>query len=183
MKYKVIILILIITVFTTYKQHDEYIKKDIEKNKIISSIETMVSYNENDKYPMVLDIPKLSLKKGIYLPGNPNNNIEKNITIHEKSILPDQENSNLILLAHSGTGPKAYFNDLVKLEKDYFIYIYYNYTKYIYILDNSYEVEKNGKALIKRNEKRKSIVLITCSQKNKNKQLIYIGYLIDEITY
>ena len=50
-------------------------------------------------------------------------------------------------------------------------------------INEYYDIEKNGTASIKRDINKKTITLITCSQKDKTKQLIYIGYLIDEIKY
>ena len=100
--------------------------------------------------------------------------------MHESSTYPSNDISNLILMAHSGIGEKAYFNDLIKLNTDSLIKIYYHNIKYTYKIAFNYDIEKDGTALIKRDKSKKTLTLITCSQKDKSKQLIYIGYLIDE---
>lgn len=157
-----------------------------EKNKIEYTLQQQTGYlvKENiDVYNMILSIPQIQLKKGIYEKEDARNNIEKNIQIHEKSAYPNQENSNVILMAHSGSGKKAFFKDLNKLNQDSLIELYYDKVKYIYKIDNYYIINKNGIASIKRDITKKTITLITCDQNDKTKQLIYIGYLIDEIKY
>ena len=158
----------------------------IEKNKIDYTLEKEVGYykkNIEDTYDAILHIPQINLKKGIYEKDSKHNNIEENVTIHNTSDYPNNEDSNLILIAHSGTGKKAFFKDIDKLNEDSLIEFYYQRKKYIYKIDNYYMIEKNGSAKIKRDTTKKTITLITCNEKDKTKQLIYIGYLIDEISY
>lgn len=160
-------------------------KTIIENNKIAYTIEKEVNYNykDIDYYNMILVIPKINLKKGIYEKDDSRNDISKNIMIHNKSDYPDIENGNVILIAHSGSGYLAFFKDLDKLDNDSLIELYYKHTKYIYKLDNHYDIDKTGIASITRDNNKKTITLITCSNKDKNKQVIYIGYLIDEVKY
>lgn len=157
----------------------------LEKNKIFYTLQEQTGYlkREEDTYDMILSIPQINLKKGIYDKGNGKNNIEENVTIHEQSDYPDKENSNVILMAHSGIGKKAFFTDLVKLNEDSLIEFYYQKTKYVYKIDHYHSVEKIGTVSIQKNPNKKTITLITCSQKDKSKQLLYVGYLIDEIKY
>lgn len=181
--YLLLIIGLIITA-TRYIVNQK--EKVVEKNKIESTILKQLGYakkHTDDLYDAVLSIPQISLKKGLYEKDDKRNNIEENITIHQRSDYPDVDNSNLILMAHSGTGRKAFFNNLDKLNTDSLIEFYFQGTKYVYKIDNFYTINKTGTANIKRNINKKTITLITCSQKDKNKQLIYIGYLIDEIKY
>lgn len=156
-----------------------------EKNKISYTLQEQTGYlkKEVDTYDMLLSIPQIGLKKGIYQKEDKRNNIEENVTIHEQSNFPDQENSNVILMAHSGSGKKAFFNDLDKLNEDSLIEFYYQKTKYVYKIDHYYSEEKVGTLVIQRDSTKKAITLITCSQKDKSRQLVYIGYLIDEIKY
>lgn len=168
----------------TYPRIVNHKKISVEKNKIISTLEIEAGYNyknESDIYDGIIEIPQINLIKGFYTIEDKRNNVDKNITVHHSSTYPNTENSNLILMAHSGVGEKAYFNDLIKLDKDSLIKIYYKGKKYIYKIDNYYEIDKTGNAIIQKNKNKKSITLITCSQKDKSKQLIYIGYIIDEI--
>lgn len=138
---------------------------------------------KKDLYDAVLSIPVIHLKRGIYSKTDSRNNISQNVEIHEMSDYPDVEYSNVILMAHSGVGEQAYFNDLDKLNTDSLVEFYYHYKKYVYKIDHYYQIEKTGTAEIIRDKTKKTITLITCNQKDKSKQLIYIGYLIDEISY
>jgi len=155
-----------------------------EHNKITYSLANESGYlikKDVDIYDGVLSIPYINLKKGIYKKEDPRNNIDENVTIHNKSDYPNSDKSNLILMAHSGSGDNAFFNNLDKLNNDSLIEFYYKKVKYVYKIDNSYLVDKNGLVSIKRDISKKTITLITCSKKDKTKQLVYIGYLIDEI--
>ena len=62
------------------------------------------------------------------------------------------------------------------------VYVYYNNVKYIYEITNMYEVEKTGTITIHRDRDETVIVLITC-KKNENKQLVFIGNLVDKEDY
>ena len=158
----------------------------VEHNKISYTLEKEVGYHRQeieDTYDGILSIPQINLKKGIYEIGDKRNNIEENVTIHELSNYPNENNSNLILMAHSGTGKKAFFNDINKLNNDSLIEFYYQRVKYVYKISEYYIIDKNGYAKINRNKTKKTITLITCSKEDKTKQLVYIGYLIDEIKY
>lgn len=180
------LLLIIGTILTSAKNITERKEIITEKNKIEYTIQQQIGYLQKevqDTYDIVLSIPQIKLKKGIYKKFDKRNNIEENIEIHELSDYPNQENTNIILMAHSGTGKKAFFKDLEKLNQDSLIEIYYEKTKYVYKIDNYYFIDKTGFAPIKRDTAKKTITLITCSQKDKTKQLVYIGYLIDEIKY
>ncbi len=158
----------------------------VEQNKIKYTIQNGTDYLKKeikDSYDMVLEIPIINLKKGIYQKDDERNNINQNVTIHQNSDYPDQEGSNVILMAHSGNGEKAYFNDLDQLNKDSLIKVYYHGKLYTYIINDYYQVEKTGTIELKHNQQKKTVTLITCSQKDKTKQLIYIGNLLDEINY
>lgn len=158
----------------------------LETNKIGYTLEKEVGYHKKEienTYDGILSIPQINLKKGIYEIGDKRNNIEENVTIHESSNYPNEKNSNLILVAHSGTGKKAFFNDINKLNNDSLIEFYYQRVKYVYKISDYYTIDKNGLAKINRDETKKTITLITCSREDKTKQLVYIGYLIDEIKY
>ena len=155
-----------------------------ENNKIEATLKKEVNYRYIDNsYDAILSIPKINLRKGIYSINDRRNNIEENIMIHKDSIYPDHDNSNIILIAHSGSGDKAIFKDLKYMNEDSLVEFYYNHTKYVYKIDNIYCIEKSGKAVIKKNSNKKTITLITCDSKDKTKQVVYIGYLIDEIKY
>lgn len=156
----------------------------LENNKVEYTLEKEISYHKiENTYDAILSIPKIILKKGIYSKGDIRNNIEENIMIHNDSIYPNKDDSNVILIAHSGSGPKAIFKDLEKLDTDSLVEFYYHHTKYVYKIDNIYCVNKTGSIDLEIKDNKKRITLITCDSKNKNKQVVYTGYLIDEIKY
>ena len=62
-----------------------------------------------------LNIPKINLTKGFLDNRSSENDVEKNILVVEGSNYPDVDKGNFILAGHSGTGWKAFFNDLYKL--------------------------------------------------------------------
>lgn len=185
MKQNKLAVLLIITgiIWTSYNYVNKEEKKYIENNKITYTLLDQSGYLKKDAdiYNMIIEIPKINLKKGIYDKNDERNNINQNITIHEKSDYPDSENSNLILMAHSGNGEVAYFNELTKLDTDSLVKVYYNNVKYVYRIDNIYDILKGQATTINRDLDKNTITLVTCNQKDKTKQTVYIGYLIDKI--
>lgn len=157
------------------EQKEEVVIKEEEDKKTSSS----PTYN----YIAVLEIPSIKLKRGLVDYKSKYNNVKYNIQIIEHSQMPDIENSNLILAGHNGTSSVSFFNDLDKLKEDSLVYVYYNNIKYIYKINNNYEVKKDGKVEIIRNRNKTTITLITCKKDSKDKQLVYIGYLVDKVEY
>ena len=76
-----------------------------------------------------LNIPKINLIKGFLDKRSNENDVEKNILVVEGSSYPDIDKGNLILAGHSGTGWKAFFNDLYKLNKGDVAYVTYKNKK------------------------------------------------------
>lgn len=146
-----------------------------EDNKKSSS----PSYN----YIAILEIPSIDLKRGLVDYNSRYNNVKYNIQIIEHSQMPNVENSNLILAGHNGTSGVSFFRNLYKLKEDSIIYIYYDGIKYIYKLNNSYDTSKDGKVEIVRNRYKNTITLITCKRGTKDKQTVFIGYLVDKVDY
>lgn len=146
-----------------------------EDNKKSSS----PSYN----YIAILEIPSIDLKRGLVDYNSRYNNVKYNIQIIEHSQMPNVENSNLILAGHNGTSGVSFFRNLYKLKEDSLIYIYYDGIKYIYKLNNSYDTSKDGKVEIVRNRYKNTITLITCKRGTKDKQTVFIGYLVDMVDY
>ena len=138
--------------------------------------------------PKVLPIARVIIKdigvdEGLYDPKSSLNSVDKNVTILEKSILPDNQNSIIFLAAHSGEGSIAYFNDLDKLEIGQEIIIQYKKYNYYYLIDKIFEEEKDGDIEINKTSNQQ-LVLTTCSKTNYKKQLIINSNLIkkEEIT-
>ena len=158
----------------------------LENNKIEYTLANQISYkyeNKGDLYDVIISIPQINLKKGIYKKSDKRNNISESIMIHKDSIYPNMDYSNVILIAHSGNSDISFFKDLNKLNEDSLIEFYYKHVKYVYKIDNWYDVDKTGSVEIIKNNDKKCVTLITCNQVDKTKQTIYIGYLIDEVNY
>ena len=141
-------------------------------------IKQVESYN----YIGVLEIPKINFKRGFLDINDRNNNVNKNIQILENSTMPDIDGGLLVIAGHSGSGRVAFFRNLDKLKKDDQIYIYYKNIKYIYEVINIYEETKDGDIAIPKISE-SSLVLTTCSQKDKTKQVVVISKLINKTSY
>jgi len=83
--------------------------------------------------------PFINLTKGFLDYRSTENDVEKNILVVEGSSYPDTKKGNLIIAGHSGTGWKAFFNDLYKLTQGDVAYITYKGKKYTYQIVNIYK--------------------------------------------
>ena len=119
----------------------------------------------NDDSIGKLIINKICLKQKLYPINNSKNNIEEHVTILEEI------DNTIVIAAHSGTGPIAYFERLDELNIDDEIILYYKNKKYIYVVTEIWEEKKNGYIHINKENKRQ-LVLTTCSPKKTNYQLI-----------
>lgn len=160
-----------------YKQETkvEFDSTKVENNS--TQTETKKEESNLYEYIAILRIPKINLKRGLVDKNSMYNDIKYNIMIHKSSDSPSEEGGNLILLAHSGNSNISFFKNLYKMKLDDIIYFDYNNNTYKYKLINIYDIEKNGKAPIRKNTTKSSITLITC-RNNTNKQIVLIGELI-----
>lgn len=147
-----------------------------KEEKIVAS-KMNTTNEEKEEYLGILKIPKINLEKGFYPINSKNNVVSKNVTILKESTMPSKNGSIIYLVAHSGDGYLAFFKDLNKLELDDTIMIDINNTSYHYIINDIYEVEKNGKINVSHNIHENYLVLSTC---NGNKQLVITSKLIDK---
>jgi len=127
------------------------------------------------KYLGVLEIPKIGLKRGFYGTDSRYNSIQYNVTLVNGSSLPDVENGNLILTAHSGDAYISYFAYLWRLGVGDVAYVTYNGQQYQYQIVNIYNVNKSGIVVIHRNTNATTLTLITCTKDNDQSQTIYIA--------
>ena len=136
---------------------------------------------ENSSYNYIgfLEIPKINLKRGLLDINSKYNNVDYNVTIINGSTMPDEENNNLILAAHSGTCSYCYFNKLYKLQIGDKANISYKGKKYNYEVVNIYEVEKDGTVPIYRDYDKNTLTLITCTRNSDTKQTVYILEIIN----
>lgn len=132
-------------------------------------------------YIAILEIPSINLKRGLVNKYSKYNDVKYNVQIIDGSNMPDVINSNLVLAAHSGNSRVAYFKDLINLKNGDEVFIYYNGTKYIYKINNHYEVIKTGYIDLERDKTINAITLITC--KDDDYQIVYLGYLISKELY
>ena len=160
-------------------------KKEIQNSEELTAIlekkeENTQNHIENKtsyEYIGYLEIPKINLKKGFVKKNSKQNNVEKNIFIVEASNYPDKESGNFIIAGHSGTGYKAFFNDLYKLELGDYAYVEYNGKKYTYKRDNIYKQKKTGTIAIYRDYDKTTLTLVTCTNNDDTTQTVYIAYL------
>ena len=142
--------------------------EDNEKNQIYTDIESYIGY---------LEIPKIRFKRGFYNIDSNLNDVESNIEIIQGSVFPDVTNGNLIIAGHSGTGWKAFFKDLYKLEVGDEANVTYSGLTYRYKITNIYQEPNTGKVSIKRNHDKTTLTLITCTKDDSSTQTIYIAEL------
>lgn len=185
------IIIICVVICTLLALYNSSIKTEEEK-KISHFLEIQEEVqNDNSKkinksttkqnqetYIAVIEIPKISLKKGLYRLESKLNNVDKNIQILKESEYPNIDNSNFILAGHSGTGRNAYFNNIHKLKNNDIVYVFFNGKKYTYEVKSIYDIEKTGTAKIIRDKDVKTVTLITC--KGDNQQTIIIANLLKE---
>lgn len=153
-----------------------------EENKISTSINVLnpkkvIKNITKDNSIGNLKINKISLNKKLYPINSKENNIEKNITILPGSIEPSNENSIMFIAAHSGTGKKALFKELHKVQEKDAIILEYKNIKYTYIIKNIWETKKIGTISVPK-ENINQLILTTCSIKDKDNQLIINSILI-----
>lgn len=158
-------------------------KIEEENQQLDNSPKTTTSTKTDYNYIAILEIPTISLKRGLVDFNSYYNNINYNVQIIEHSTMPNVVNGNLILASHNGTNYVAFFKNLYKLQPNDKIYVYYQGYKYEYTLNNIYDTLKDGRIEIKRDHKKTTITLITCKKNSNNKQVVYIGYLTNKELY
>lgn len=165
------------------KEEVEEIKVDIDEEEIKEQPKQEEKKKINYNYIGVLEIPKINIKRGFLNIKDKGNNVNKNLQVIKGSDMPNVKNGNLIIAAHSGNSYISYFKNLHKLSNDDVAYVYFNNIKYTYKVAGKYDAEKNGKVTIHRDNKKNTLTLITCSQTDKTKQIVYILELESEENY
>ena len=165
------------------KEETEVIKVDIDDEDTQEQPKQEEKKAPNYNYIGVLEIPKINIKRGFLNIKDKGNNVNKNLQVIKGSDMPNVKNGNLIIAAHSGNSYISYFKNLHKLSNDDVAYVYFNNIKYTYKVAGKYDAEKNGKVTIHRDNKKNTLTLITCSQTDKTKQIVYILELESEENY
>ena len=135
--------------------------------------------NDLEHYIGYLEIPKIGFNRGFYNIASPNNTVESNIQVINGSKMPNKKNGNLIIAGHSGTGWKAFFNDLYQLNVGDQAIVTYKNRKYTYQIENISKQAKTGTLTIKRNKNKTTLTLITCTNNDSTTQTIYVASLVN----
>ena len=138
---------------------------------------TTQNYQDIESYIGYLEIPKIKFRRGFYNIESTLNTVEANIEIIKGSNMPDVTNGNLIIAGHSGTGWKAFFKNLYKLEVGDEAIVTYAGINYKYKITNIYKQKNTGTVSIKRNYDKTTLTLITCTKDDSSTQTIYIAEL------
>ena len=157
---------------------DTTVKVDNSTTTIKEEKET-VTYN----YIAVLEIPKINLKRGLLPINDKNNNVDKNVEILKNSDMPNVTNGTLALAGHSGNSRIAFFHKLYKLKENDQVYIYYQNEKYIYQVSKIEQQDKDGTISFTKTKDTTELILTTCDQQNKGKQIVVVAKLVDKIPY
>ena len=165
------------------KEEIEEIKVDNHEEEIKEQPKQEEKKTSNYNYIGVLEIPKINIKRGFLNIKDKGNNVNKNLQVIKGSDMPNVKNGNLIIAAHSGNSYISYFKNLNKLSNEDVAYVYFNNIKYTYKVVGKYDAEKSGKVTIHRDNKKNTLTLITCSQTDKTKQIVYILELESEENY
>lgn len=165
------------------KSIDEFFEDDTSDVKEIITEEPKSEVHEEIKinYVAILEIPKINLKKGLVDKNSYLNNVNRNIYTLKETIYPNDDISHIVLAGHSGNSSVSFFKNLYRLRNNDQIYFYYNNIKYIYQINNYYEIEKTGKMNLNLSEK-SDITIITCKS-GTNKQYVYKAILVNQENY
>ena len=160
------------------KKESELLEEFYETNEITESIEEAQEKDEVKEqvkvnYIAVLKIPKINLERGLVDPNSYLNNVNYNLEWIDGTSMPNEEKGNVIIAGHSGSARISFFRNLDKLVIGDEASIIYNGTTYNYKVVKIYDIEKNGKAEIIRNQNVSTLTLITCRH-NSNNQIVVI---------
>lgn len=156
-------------VYTTNVSSEDSSSDSTFSSSVTSNLEHYIGY---------LEIPKLGFRRGFYNIDSALNTVEANIEVIKGSSMPDVENGNLIIAGHSGTGWKAFFNDLHLLEVGDEARVLYQGNTYIYQITNIYKDKNTGRLAIKRDYNKTTLTLVTCTNNDSSTQTIYIAELL-----
>lgn len=172
---KLLMLIILFFIFFVINNNEEenlnYFSNKIYLNSYVDNKPEMMLLKKTQytsKNVLIsLEVPKIKLIKNIYNYNSKLNDVDKNVTILYPSKF--DINSTIVLTAHSGNSKVSYFKNLDKLKLLDVINLFYNKHKYNYKIIAIYEIDKNYELKIDDN---KVLYLTTCSQTNKDKQLV-----------
>lgn len=179
----IIIIGIIVGIIPLFLKEINVEKENTKVKEYINNTSNKINISPKNDMLLVLEIPKINLKRVVYNLDSDLNTIKKNIEIMKESSLPNTDNGNVILEGHNGDSSISYFNKLDKLSEFDLAYIYYQGTKYIYSIDKIYDVEKDGDVEVVRDKDKNTLTLITCKSNTQDKQLVLIFYLKEKEDY
>lgn len=119
-----------------------------------------------------IKIPKIYLEENLSTYDSLNNNVNRAIEILYPSIMPNKKKGLLILAAHSGNSKVSFFKNLYLLKKDDLIYLDYNNNIYTYKITFIEKQNKTGIISINKDFFNNILILTTCDQEDKSKQIV-----------
>ncbi len=151
-------------------------KIDQQNEELISDFfkeeEEKPQEEKKEEYIGVLEIPKISLKRGFYSYSSPLNQVDKNIELISSNCNP-HDACHFLLASHSGNSSISFFKHLNLLKLGDEAKLYYENETFIYHLKEIQHVEKNGTISL-RTPDVSELVLTTCNKENDTLQDIYI---------
>lgn len=148
-----------------FKMEDYFLEADNNKAQ-----EPFVLNKE--AYLGVLEIAKISLKRGFYSYNSKLNTVSLNIEVINSNCVPFN-NCSFILASHSGTSSISYFKNLDKLQIGDEAKLYYQNEVASFSLINILHQPKNGSIALKKPQDFE-LVLTTCNKNDDSLQDIYI---------
>lgn len=120
------------------------------------------TYSEN----ISLIIPCINFSKTF----DKSSTLKDNLELEKSSVMPNEENSTVIILGHSGFNFNAYFNALFDLKNGNFVYIKYLGKTYTYKVFDIEHINKNEFYKVQYNKN--YLYLVTCDLYNFSKQIV-----------
>lgn len=128
-----------------------------------------------EKVLLKIVIDRINVDESVYNINSVLNHVDYHVEILEHSNL---DKNLFYLAAHSGSGSKCYFNDLILLEKGDIIFIFIGHDKLCFVVEELFYIEKEGYFEVLSQIQSNYLFLITCSLDYDNKQLIVKSRLI-----
>ena len=96
--------------------------------------------------------------------------LKDNLELEKSSVMPNEKNSTVIILGHSGFNFNAYFNALFDIKNGDFIYLKYLGKTYNYKVFDIEYINKNEFYKVQYNKN--YLYLVTCDLYNFSKQIV-----------
>ena len=161
---KIIFLIFLLGLALSFQTKEISVKENrIELQEKVS----LPRFKKKEEYGR-LKINKIALNRELFPLKSKENKIEKNIELLHR----DEKKKNTVLVAHSGKGYNAFFNDLDKLEKNDTVELIIKKEKSTYRLIETELIQKEKINSLKLDKNGHNLLLITCDKSEKDKFLL-----------